>query len=167
MSYKTKSAEHILKNLLLWSFEIWKIIILFKSARWGLLRKKLKLGQCSKIELSWNFFLFFIFLKKNFLSSRISKYNCRFWTAVANLLGVGINRFELGHQMAAGGAPGPPAPKSHNFQVWLCASFLLSQTMHITIGYQNLETRMTPHRASGNLVKKTKSTYATSKFPKT
>ena len=27
------------------------------------------------------------------------------------------------------GAPSPPAPKSHNFQVWLCASFYLLQNI--------------------------------------
>ena len=46
--------------------------------------------------------------------------------------------------MVAEGRLAPPAPWSHNFQVWLCASFCLLQKMYITIGYQNLQTRMTP-----------------------
>ena len=58
-SYENKSEEHILKNLVTYCYEVSKfekIITPFESARKGLLRKKLKLGQGSKIELSRNFF---------------------------------------------------------------------------------------------------------------
>ena len=79
--------------------------------------EKIKTGSRFKIRIIAElFFLFFyLFFFKLIWIWKFQKPESRFWTAIPNLLLSRINRFELSHQIAAGGGGLAPAPRFHNF----------------------------------------------------